>query len=187
MDSVAHRGSVEAVVDGDVRLTYSELGDRVIEATRAMIAAGISRGDRVAVWAPNGLGWIVAALGAHCAGAALVPINTRWKGAEAAYVLSAAKVSLLFTTVGFLDTDTVAMLDDDPTDLPDLRSIVLLDGSAEPLAQVLHRRACGGRSSWRMASRSRRRPRGSGCVRSNRPMPATRCSRPARPAVRRVW
>ena len=132
MDSVARRGAVEAVVDGEVRLTYTELGDRVIEATRAMMAAGISRGDRVAIWAPNGLGWIVAALGAQCAGAALVPINTRWKGAEAAYLLSAAKVSLLVTTVGFLDTDTVTMLDDDPTDLPDLRSIILLDGSAEP-------------------------------------------------------
>jgi HIP---CoA ligase len=132
MDSVARRGAVEAVVDGEVRLTYTELGDRVIEATRAMMAAGITRGDRVAIWAPNGLGWIVAALGAHCAGAALVPINTRWKGAEAAYLLSAAKVTLLITTVGFLDTDTVTMLDDDPTELPDLRSIILLDGSAEP-------------------------------------------------------
>ena len=132
MESVARRGEVEAVVDGDVRVTYTELGDRVIEATRAMMAAGITRGDRVAIWAPNGLGWIVAALGAHCAGAALVPVNTRWKGAEAAYLLSAAKVSLLVTTVGFLDTDTVAMLDDDPTELPHLRSIVLLDGSAEP-------------------------------------------------------
>ena len=132
MQSVAHRGAVEAVVDGEVRVTYAELGDRVIEATRAMMAAGITRGDRVAIWAPNGLGWIVAALGAHCAGAALVPINTRWKGAEAAYVLSAAKVSLLFTTVGFLGTDTVSMLDDDPTELSNLRSIVLLDGSAEP-------------------------------------------------------
>ncbi len=187
MDSVARRGAVEAVVDGDVRVTYTELGDRVIEATRAMIAAGITRGDRVAIWAPNGLGWIVAALGAHCAGAALVPINTRWKGAEAAYLLSAAKVSLLVTTVGFLDTDTVAMLDDDPTELPDLRSIVLLDGSAEPRS-ARHGATvrCAGGSSSRPGSRSRRRPHGSGCVRSNRPMPATRCSRRARPAVRRA-
>ncbi len=186
MDSVARRGAVEAVVDGDVRVTYTELGDRVIEATRAMMAAGITRGDRVAIWAPNGLGWIVAALGAHCAGAALVPVNTRWKGAEAAYLLSAAKVSLLVTTVGFLDTDTVAMLDDDPTELPDLRSIVLLDGSAEP-RPTRKPRPCTGGTSWRAGSESRRRRRGSVCVRSNRPMPATRCSRPARPAGRRAW
>ena len=65
MASVARRGSVEAVVDGEQRVTYSELGERIIEATRAMIAAGVSSGDRVAIWAPNGLGWIVAALGAQ--------------------------------------------------------------------------------------------------------------------------
>ena len=130
MASVARRASVEAVVDGDRRVTYRELGERILAATRAMMAFGVGPGDRVAVWAPNSLGWIVAALGAQCAGAALVPINTRWKGAEAAYVLSAARVSLLCTSVGFLDTDTVAMLDADDTPLPDLRGIVLLDGSA---------------------------------------------------------
>jgi len=99
-------------------------------ATRAMMAAGVAPGDRVAIWAPNGLGWIVAALGAQSAGAALVPINTRWKGEEAAYVLSASKAVLLFTSVGFLGIDTVAMLCAAATPLPHLRRIILLDGSA---------------------------------------------------------
>ena len=132
MQSVAARGPVEAVVDGCARVTYAELGERVIRATQAMIAAGVKSGDRVAVWAPNGLGWIVSALGAQCAGAAVVPVNTRWKGAEAAFVLAAAKVSVLCTSVGFLATDTVAMLDHDPTPLPQLRTIVLLLGSDSP-------------------------------------------------------
>src|SRR5262249_9678588 len=96
----------------------------------AMMAAGIGPGDRVAIWAPNGLGWIVAALGAQSAGAAIVPINTRFKGAEAAYVLSASKAVALVTTVGFLDTDTVGMLCAAETPLPHLRRIVLLEGSA---------------------------------------------------------
>lgn len=130
MESVARRDTVEAVVEGDRRVTYAELGRLVIDSARAMLAAGVTPGDRVAIWAPNGLGWILAALGAQCAGAAVVPINTRWKGAEAAYVLSAAHVTVLCTFVGFLDTDTVAMLDDDPTPLPHLRKIVLLDRSA---------------------------------------------------------
>ena len=132
MQSVATRGAVEAIVDGPTRVTYAELGERVIRATQAMIAAGVNTGDRVAIWAPNGLGWIVAALGAQSAGAAVVPINTRWKGAEAAFVLSAAKVSVLCTSVGFLGTDTVAMLDNDPTAPAHLRTIVLLPGSDSP-------------------------------------------------------
>ena len=44
-------------------------------------------GDRVAIWAPNGYRWIVAALGLWEAGAVLVPVNTRFKGAEAAVIL----------------------------------------------------------------------------------------------------
>jgi len=120
------------VVEPDRRVRYRELGALVEASTRAMIAAGVAPGDRVAIWAPNQLGWIVAALGAQSAGAALVPINTRWKGAEAAYVLAASKAVMLVTTVGFLGTDTVAMLRDAETPLPQLRRIVLLDGSADP-------------------------------------------------------
>jgi acyl-CoA synthetase (AMP-forming)/AMP-acid ligase II len=111
-------------------VTYRELGELVGTAARAMLGAGVEPGDRVAIWAPNGLGWIVAALGAQSAGAALVPVNTRWKGAEAAYLLSASKAAVLVTTVGFLGTDTVGMLRAAETPLPRLRRIVLLDGSS---------------------------------------------------------
>jgi acyl-CoA synthetase (AMP-forming)/AMP-acid ligase II len=127
--TIAARPGAEAVVEPGRRVTYGELGELVATATRAMMASGVGPGDRVAIWAPNGLGWIVAALGAQSAGAALVPINTRWKGAEAAYLLSASKAVVLVTTVGFLGADTVGMLRDAGTPLPNLRRIVLLDGS----------------------------------------------------------
>jgi HIP---CoA ligase len=128
--SIAARPHTEAIVERARRVTYRELGDLVSTSTRAMMAAGVEPGDRVAVWAPNCSSWIVAALGAQSAGAALVPINTRWKGAEAAYVLSASKAVVLVTTVGFLDIDTVGMLRAAEASLPHLRRIVLLDGSA---------------------------------------------------------
>jgi acyl-CoA synthetase (AMP-forming)/AMP-acid ligase II len=127
--TIAARPDAEAVVEPDRRVTYRELGELVRSATRAMLAAGVERGDRVAIWAPNGLGWIVAALGAQSAGAALVPINTRFKGEEAAHVLSTSRAAMLVTTVGFLGSDPVGMLRDAATPLPHLRRIVLLDGS----------------------------------------------------------
>jgi acyl-CoA synthetase (AMP-forming)/AMP-acid ligase II len=130
MTSIAARRDAEAVVEPERRVTYGELGALANTSTRAMMAAGIQRGDHVAIWAPNGLGWIVAALGAQSAGAAVVPINTRFKGEEAAYVLSAAKAETLVTTVGFLGADTVGMLRAAKTPLPHLRRIVLLEGSA---------------------------------------------------------
>jgi len=129
--TIASRPDAEAVVTADRRVTYRELGELVAASTRAMMAAGVGPGDRVAIWAPNGLGWIVAALGAHSAGAAIVPVNTRFKGEEAAYLLSASKASVLVTTVGFLGADTVGMLRAAGTSLPCLRRIVLLEGSAD--------------------------------------------------------
>src|SRR5207244_2801959 len=67
--------------------------------------------------------WVIALLGLSCAGAVLVPINTRWKGAEAADVLRRSRARLLVTVTGFLDTDYVAMLDGH--ELPDLDTIVV--------------------------------------------------------------
>ncbi len=111
VDSAAAQfDDTEALVDGDLRLTYSDLAERIHEASRALMARGIGPGDRVAIWAPNIWEWVVAALGVHCAGAVLVPVNTRFKGREAAYVLDRAQVRLLFTVSGFLDTDYVKML-----------------------------------------------------------------------------
>jgi acyl-CoA synthetase (AMP-forming)/AMP-acid ligase II len=119
----------EAVVDGDVRWTFGELGRQVRRSAAAMIAHGIGPGDRVAVWAPNSRHWIVAALGLQAAGATLVPINTRFKGAEAAPLLARTRARLLFTVTGFLDIDPIGMLDASGVDLPALEATVILDGA----------------------------------------------------------
>ncbi|WP_143589214.1 AMP-binding protein, partial [Streptomyces angustmyceticus] len=102
--------SREAVVEGRTRVSYAELGERVSRAAAACVAAGVEPGDRVAVWAPNTLDWIVSALGAVTAGAVLVPVNTRFKGTEAAYVLRRTRARLLFVTGTFLGTSYVASL-----------------------------------------------------------------------------
>ncbi|MEU9452033.1 FadD3 family acyl-CoA ligase [Streptomyces sp. NPDC048277] len=101
---------VEAVVDGRTRITYAELGARVERAAAACIASGVGTGDRVGIWAPNSLEWIVAALGAVSAGGVLVPLNTRFKGTETADVLRRSGAKLLFVTGTFLGTSYVASL-----------------------------------------------------------------------------
>ncbi|MFI7099891.1 FadD3 family acyl-CoA ligase [Streptomyces sp. NPDC050161] len=108
--AVERHGPREAVVDGRIRLSYTELGARVERAAAACIASGVAAGDRVAVWAPNTADWIVSALGAVTAGAVLVPVNTRFKGAEAAYVLRRTRAKILFITGTFLGTSYVASL-----------------------------------------------------------------------------
>ncbi|MFE3644796.1 FadD3 family acyl-CoA ligase [Streptomyces sp. NPDC059169] len=125
-------GEREAVVDGRHRISYAELGERVERAAAACIAAGTEPGDRVAVWAPNSLDWIVSALGAVTAGAVLVPLNTRFKGSEAAYVLERSRVRLLFITGTFLGTSYVASLRRSGAELPHLEQVVVLaDGAPE--------------------------------------------------------
>jgi acyl-CoA synthetase (AMP-forming)/AMP-acid ligase II len=129
-------GDDEAIVDGDVRLTYRELGRFVDACSRGAIAAGIENGDRVAIWAPNGYQWIIAAFGVLGAGAAVVPLNTRYRGQEAAYILAKSGASTLLTVTDFLGTDYVALLrqsladagDDEIASLPSLRSIVVMSG-----------------------------------------------------------
>ena len=101
----------EAVVDGATRLTFAELRREAHEVARALVAAGIEPGDRVALWAPNGAPWIVASFGVYAAGAVLVPLNTRYRGDEAGHILRTAGARLLITVGEFLGSDYAAMLE----------------------------------------------------------------------------
>src|ERR1700692_3543820 len=76
----------DAVVDGPRRLSFVGLRDLACQAAQAVSASGVLPGDRVALWAPNGWEWIVASFGVYAAGGVLVPLNTRFKSEEAAYV-----------------------------------------------------------------------------------------------------
>ena len=131
-----------AVEDGGAVLGFDELEAAALGAARAFLAAGLAPGDRAAIWAPNVLEWVVAALGLHCAGGVLVPINTRFKGAEAGHVLRKSGARWLLTVGGFLGTDYAALLADQ--ELPVLEEVVALRGEvpgAVPWAAFLARGA----------------------------------------------
>jgi acyl-CoA synthetase (AMP-forming)/AMP-acid ligase II len=128
--TVDRHGDRPAVADGDTRLTYADLHDRAQAFGAALVDAGVGAGDRVAVWAPNSAEWIVALLGLLRAGAVLVPVNTRFKGAEAADILARSRARALVTVTDFLGTDNLAMLRATGTDLPDLETVVVARGPA---------------------------------------------------------
>jgi acyl-CoA synthetase (AMP-forming)/AMP-acid ligase II len=116
-------GTQEALVDERARLSFAELADAAAVAGRALVARGIEPGDRVAIWAPNCTEWVIAALGVWCAGAVIVPPNTRFKGGEARYVLDRSDTRLLFTVSDFLDNDYAAMIAAEPA-IPSLREVI---------------------------------------------------------------
>lgn len=91
-----------AIIDGPVTIGYADLLVRSQAVAASLIALGVESGDRVAIWAPNMHEWILAACGIHAAGAVLVPLNTRMKGAEAADILERSQTKLLFCIGDFL-------------------------------------------------------------------------------------
>ena len=101
----------EALVDRDVRLTFSQLNNEVRRVTNAAMTAGLRPRDRVAIWAPNRWEWVVATLGLHAAGVVIVPLNTRHKGNEASYILDRSGARMLFTVERFLGVDFQALLE----------------------------------------------------------------------------
>jgi acyl-CoA synthetase (AMP-forming)/AMP-acid ligase II len=119
----------EAIVDGDVRISFAGLREWVAQATQAALAAGICKGERAAIWAPNSWEWIVAALGIQSAGGVIVPMTTRYKGEEASYVLKRSGAKLLITVQDFLGVDYLALLDRRETDVE--RTVVLRSPSWE--------------------------------------------------------
>ena len=128
-DAARRYGQQIAITDGDVNISYADLDAARVQAARAFLAAGLEQGDRIAIWAPNIYQWIIAAIGAQSVGGVLVPLNTRMKGAEAAYILQASGARLLFTVGDFLGVCYPEQLRDQP--LPDLQQIVMLTGEAE--------------------------------------------------------
>ncbi|MBI2694483.1 fatty acid--CoA ligase family protein [Mycobacterium nebraskense] len=119
-------GDAEAVVDGPLRFTFSEVVERIRCAAGAFADLGIGKGDRVAIWAPNSAEWIIAAFGLLTAGGVLVPVNTRFKADEAGDIITRSKAKAVLVQKGFLGQDYTA-----PAGIPviDLKSDFLSGGS----------------------------------------------------------
>jgi HIP---CoA ligase len=111
-----------ALVTEDRSFTATELRDEVHRAAAALIALGVEHGDRVAIWSPNTWHWVVACLAIHHAGAAMVPLNTRYTAEETADILDRTGARVLFGMGQFLGNDRVADLH--RAALPALRHIV---------------------------------------------------------------
>uniref|UniRef100_UPI00082A53CB AMP-binding protein n=1 Tax=Aldersonia kunmingensis TaxID=408066 RepID=UPI00082A53CB len=142
-------GNAEAVVDGPLRLTFTELTDRIRRAAGAFAAQGISKGDRVALWAPNSAEWIISAFGLLTAGGVLVPVNTRYKTDEAADIISRSGAKAVLIEKGFLGNDYTA-----PAGVPviDIKSDFLASGepfeckvSGDDIADIMYTSGTTGR------------------------------------------
>jgi acyl-CoA synthetase (AMP-forming)/AMP-acid ligase II len=131
-------GDATALEDGEVALSFRALHDAARRVAGALARRGLAPGDAVALWAPNGWRWVVAAHGASLAGGVIVPINTRYKADEARWILERSRARRLLVAGPFLGLDLRAILG--PTDVPtDVLDDVLPTWLAEAPAGELPR------------------------------------------------
>jgi acyl-CoA synthetase (AMP-forming)/AMP-acid ligase II len=105
----------EALVEtsGGPRLTYRELWDRASRVAGGLRAAGVARGDRVAIRLGNGVDWVLACFGTVLAGGVVVPVNTRLTDDEVSYVVTDSG-SRYVMMPGERLPDATAYVTDDP-------------------------------------------------------------------------
>ena len=115
-----------------LRRTYAELRADVDRAARSLLAMDVGPGDRVGIWSPNRYEWTVSQYATAKVGAILVNVNPAYRVHELRHALGAVDVSMLIAARGFHAGDYVSMLDGVRSDLPDLRTTVLLDDDPTP-------------------------------------------------------
>jgi acyl-CoA synthetase (AMP-forming)/AMP-acid ligase II len=118
-----------AISDAGAEVSYAALVDRSRAIAAALLAAGIDKGDRVAIWSVNRLEWIVAALGIQAAGGVLVPLSTRLRAAEVGGIMRRARAKVLFCDRSFGNYDFPDAIA--AQDLPDLREVVCFDDAGD--------------------------------------------------------
>ncbi|CAA0080982.1 3-[(3aS,4S,7aS)-7a-methyl-1,5-dioxo-octahydro-1H-inden-4-yl]propanoyl:CoA ligase [Halioglobus japonicus] len=99
-----------AVIDGDVTLSYAELGAKVEQCANAMTHHGVKPEDLVCIWAPNSWQWIVCAFACWQLGAVVVPVSSRLKAREVGPVLQRTGARLLFSVQDCAGTDLPLLL-----------------------------------------------------------------------------
>ena len=116
----------EAVVDGDLRLTYRDFFDRTDRWSAALQNLGVKQGDRVVYIAPNTHAQLESFYAVPQIGAVLVPVNYRLTPADFAYIINHSGATIVCA-----EADHLGQVDSIRDQLPDVRHYVALSGAAE--------------------------------------------------------
>jgi fatty-acyl-CoA synthase len=127
-----------------LRYTYRRFGEKVDECARALMALGLGKGDKVAVWGQNTPEWVTLQFATGKMGAVLVTVNPAYRVSELHYVLEQSDSAALFLTEGVRGADFVEILKgavpglSEPAgggisagDLPYLENVVLMGGGSK--------------------------------------------------------
>src|SRR5450830_1855908 len=127
LHSAQRTPAAEALVYGKERLDYATLASAVRAAGGALLAAGLGRGERVAVYLEKRIENVVGMFGAAVAGGVFVPVNPLLKPEQVAYILADCNVKVLLTSV-----DRFKLLQGALSLCPDLGTVMLVGGGEAP-------------------------------------------------------
>lgn len=116
-----------AVVDGDLRLTYREINERVNRLSNALLDIGLERGDRVCMLSPNSHFYLESFYATAQVGLVLVPLNYRLVAADHKYILNHAGVSAVL-----VDWEYTDVVDEIRAELPNVKHWVVAQDKGEP-------------------------------------------------------
>ncbi|HEX7300969.1 MAG TPA: AMP-binding protein [Solirubrobacteraceae bacterium] len=111
-----------------VRLTYAELDAAIDALAGGLLRAGVEAGDRVALWAPNCIEWVLVQYATAKVGAILVNVNPAYRSHELEYVLRQSGARLLFSVSAFKSSDYAAMIEEVAGGVETLERTVFVDG-----------------------------------------------------------
>jgi len=132
----------------DIRWSYRQLGDAVDAFAAGLLALDLQPGDRVGIWSPNNIEWLITQFATARAGLIMVNINPAYRKAELSYTLNKVGCRALILASEFKNSDYIGMLRDiapgietagsEPLNLPELselRSLIVI--SDEPVAGMI--------------------------------------------------
>ena len=113
-ETVARHADREALVyvDRNYRMTWRQLGEQVDRLARGLMAMGVQKGEKVAIWATNVPDWVLLMFASAKIGAVLLTVNTQYRRTEIAYVLGQSETENIFLIDGFRDIDYVSTVYD---------------------------------------------------------------------------
>lgn len=151
LDSAAARwGAREALCFEGRRWSFAQLRQDTDRAAKALIAAGVQPGDHVALWLGNRPEYLFLFFAVAKIGAVLVPINTRFRTRDMAYIVQQSDASTLITAARAGPIDYVAMVEEIVPGLRRQEAAALRSAGAPALRRVivLHEAPLGGTLHW---------------------------------------
>ncbi|MEN0065364.1 MAG: AMP-binding protein [Myxococcota bacterium] len=129
-DTVAKWPDREALVvpHQSIRWSWRELDAHVAKLARALMASGFETGDRLGIWSPNHVEWVLTQLASARIGVILVCINPAYRTHELRYALQQSGCRGLIAAPHFKTSDYVAMVGEVRSELPDLEQVYFLGG-----------------------------------------------------------